>query len=160
MKLHLLKQIPGFVENWGALWAYSCFWFENLNGMLKKIVHGTRYVSNQVRSFSNFISKVMCTTLCVKSNRILKIASSSINDAGNSEDVSVCRRQPANTGTYIIGLEIWCLSEAGFCCKWEHLSIVCLDVAHQEMKINFQGHMYGTFLDDKSCQCDQPLSSV
>ena len=48
MKVHLLQYLPDMFEKWGTLWAYSCFWFESLNGLLKKFVHGTRYVSSQV----------------------------------------------------------------------------------------------------------------
>jgi hypothetical protein len=48
MKVHLLQHLPEVVEKWGALWAYSCFWFESLNGLLKRFVHRTRYVSSQI----------------------------------------------------------------------------------------------------------------
>ena len=33
------------VERWAPMWAYSTFWFESL---LRKYVHGTRFVSSQV----------------------------------------------------------------------------------------------------------------
>ena len=48
MKVHLLQHLDDVVEKWGPLWAYSTFWFESLNGMLGKYVHGTRFVLSQV----------------------------------------------------------------------------------------------------------------
>ena len=49
MKMHILQHLSEFVERSGPLWAYSGFFFENVSGGLKKFVHGTRFVSNQVR---------------------------------------------------------------------------------------------------------------
>ena len=49
MKLHLLQHLPDVVERWGGLWAYSCFWYESLNGVLKNFIHGTRFVCSQVQ---------------------------------------------------------------------------------------------------------------
>ncbi|XP_062519358.1 uncharacterized protein LOC134194453 isoform X2 [Corticium candelabrum] len=50
MKVHLLQHLADCVEKWGSLWAYSTFWFESLNGILRRYVHGTRFVSNQIAS--------------------------------------------------------------------------------------------------------------
>ena len=36
------------VENWGPLWAFSCFWAEDLNGKIRKTFHGTRNAYKQV----------------------------------------------------------------------------------------------------------------
>lgn len=33
---------------WGPLWSYSCFHFENQNGYLKTLFHGTRDMTKQV----------------------------------------------------------------------------------------------------------------
>ena len=41
--LHLLLHLPDNVRKFGPLWTTSCFAFENLNGVLKSYVHGTRY---------------------------------------------------------------------------------------------------------------------
>lgn len=46
--VHLLLHIPRFVKNYGALWAWSAFPFENFNGVIKKVFHGTQYVPQQV----------------------------------------------------------------------------------------------------------------
>ena len=48
MNVHLLQHLPELVERSGTVWAYSCFWYESLNGILKRFVHGTRYVDSQV----------------------------------------------------------------------------------------------------------------
>jgi hypothetical protein len=48
MNTHLLRHIPGVVRLWGPLWGFSCFWYESLNGELKKFIHGTRYINTQV----------------------------------------------------------------------------------------------------------------
>ncbi len=47
MNVHMLRHLPDCVEQWGPLWAYSCFHFENINGVLKKLFHGTRDMSKQ-----------------------------------------------------------------------------------------------------------------
>ena len=48
MNVHLLQHLPECVRLWGPLWAYSCFHFENLNGFLKSLFHGTRDMTKQV----------------------------------------------------------------------------------------------------------------
>lgn len=57
MNVHLLQHLPDCVRLWGPLWAYWCFHFENLNGYLKSLFHGTRDMSKQVLLFPyHFIS--------------------------------------------------------------------------------------------------------
>ena len=41
MKVHQLQHLPMFVEAFGPLWAFSCFPYENSNGQVKGLVHGT-----------------------------------------------------------------------------------------------------------------------
>lgn len=48
--LHHLLHLPDAVRNLGPLWVTSCYPFEGLNGLLKKLIHGTRYVQLQVSS--------------------------------------------------------------------------------------------------------------
>ena len=48
MKIHQLQHLPMFVEAFGPLWAFSCFPYENANGQVKGLVHGTRYIASQV----------------------------------------------------------------------------------------------------------------
>ena len=48
MNVHQLRHLVFHVQNWGPLWAFSCFGFESLNGDVKKLFHGTRNMSQQV----------------------------------------------------------------------------------------------------------------
>lgn len=48
MNVHLLKHVPDCVKLWGPTWAYSCFHFENANGYLKYLFHGTKDMTKQV----------------------------------------------------------------------------------------------------------------
>ena len=50
MNVHMLRHLVDCVENWGPLWAYSCFTFESFNGQLKYRFHGTRCMNYQVCS--------------------------------------------------------------------------------------------------------------
>ena len=48
--LHLLLHLPEIVRRFGPLWVTSCFPFENMNGIIKSFVHGTRYSELQIYS--------------------------------------------------------------------------------------------------------------
>lgn len=50
MNVHQLLHLPDVVLDLGPLWAYSCFFLEDLNGKLVKLIHGTRYAGLQVCS--------------------------------------------------------------------------------------------------------------
>ena len=53
INVHSLLHLPEVVRYLGPLWSYSCFFFEGMNGMLLKNIHGTQYVGLQcVRTFS------------------------------------------------------------------------------------------------------------
>lgn len=55
--VHLLLHLPEEVRKFGPLWTMSCFPFENLNGVLKSYVHGSRYPELQIySSVSTFLS--------------------------------------------------------------------------------------------------------
>ena len=45
---HILAHLSESVQNWGPLWAYSCFGFESMNGHLRANCHGSRYVLPQL----------------------------------------------------------------------------------------------------------------
>jgi len=49
MNVHLLCHLVLQVRNWGPLWSYSCFPFESVNGVIRKLFHGTRDMSEQVK---------------------------------------------------------------------------------------------------------------
>ncbi len=46
--MHSLSRLTAFVKKWGPLWGYSLFGFENMNGHIKKMFHGTGQVLDQL----------------------------------------------------------------------------------------------------------------
>lgn len=46
--VHLLTHLAKAVKYWGPLWAHSAFPFENANGNLLRLVHGTKDVTKQI----------------------------------------------------------------------------------------------------------------
>jgi len=48
INIHNLLHLPHAVKNLGPLWAHSCFPFENANGELLKLFHGSQAVEKQV----------------------------------------------------------------------------------------------------------------
>ena len=55
---HSLQHLVPFVRLWGPLWIYSMFSFENLNGYLGSMFHGTRKIIFQI-SFQLQLQKVI-----------------------------------------------------------------------------------------------------
>ena len=50
LNVHSLLHLTDCVRELGPLWVYSCFYFENQNGILKSLVHGTQQVDKQILS--------------------------------------------------------------------------------------------------------------
>ncbi|KAE8740989.1 hypothetical protein FOCC_FOCC013484 [Frankliniella occidentalis] len=48
--VHMCLHLHQSVQLLGPLWAVSCFQFEDMNGRLKNLVHGTRHVGLQIHS--------------------------------------------------------------------------------------------------------------
>ena len=46
--MHLLLHTVPMVKVWGPLWCYSMFGFENINGYLGQMYHGTRHITEQM----------------------------------------------------------------------------------------------------------------
>ena len=46
--VHCLLHLHDCVKNIGPLWACSCLWFEDYNGDLRKLFHGTQKVELQI----------------------------------------------------------------------------------------------------------------
>lgn len=46
--VHCLLHLTKCVENLGPLWTFSCFWYEDFNGDIRKLFHGTQKVDLQV----------------------------------------------------------------------------------------------------------------
>jgi hypothetical protein len=58
MNVHQLLHLKMVVENLGNLWVYSCFFYESLNGVIARLVHGTRYAGLQICSSSSIFLKL------------------------------------------------------------------------------------------------------
>ena len=56
MNVHILSHLIGCVKNWGPLWCYSCFAFETRNSDIKRLFHGSRDMSKQVRTIDTMLS--------------------------------------------------------------------------------------------------------
>lgn len=55
--LNLLLHLPNTVRYWGPLWCYSNYTFENVNGLLGNMYHGTQAVPKQIcNTFSLFMN--------------------------------------------------------------------------------------------------------
>ena len=46
--MHSLLHLVDSVEQWGPLWTYSLFGFENINGHIRKMFHGTHQILDQL----------------------------------------------------------------------------------------------------------------
>ena len=46
--VHILLHLLDFVENWGAPWAYSAFIFEDAGGRLKRYVHSSHHIAEEI----------------------------------------------------------------------------------------------------------------
>ena len=46
--LHQLLHFKMMVENWGPAWGISTFMFENYNGILRKMIHGTKHQGKEL----------------------------------------------------------------------------------------------------------------
>ncbi|KAE8736753.1 hypothetical protein FOCC_FOCC017792, partial [Frankliniella occidentalis] len=56
--LHVLRHLPGVVRQLGPLWTSSCFMFENLNGALKYVMHGTQQAGVQVQNYFEILTQL------------------------------------------------------------------------------------------------------
>ncbi|XP_046332208.1 uncharacterized protein LOC124115320 [Haliotis rufescens] len=55
LNVHSLLHLPSTVQNLGPLWVHSCFPFENLNGNLMSMFHGTQHVDLQIMNAFNMM---------------------------------------------------------------------------------------------------------
>ncbi|KAK3926279.1 Zinc finger protein 438 [Frankliniella fusca] len=54
--VHMCIHLHDVVQRLGPLWATSCFQFEDMNGRLKNMIHGTRHVGIQIQSKLSLIT--------------------------------------------------------------------------------------------------------
>jgi len=48
INVHQLLHLPDCVRKLGPLWTFSCFEYENINGQLLKLIHGTSHIDTQI----------------------------------------------------------------------------------------------------------------
>ena len=59
INIHQILHYPDIVERLGPLWVYTCFEYEDLNGQLLRLVHGTNHIDTQiVNSQNQFIAMI------------------------------------------------------------------------------------------------------
>lgn len=58
LNMHSLIHLPQCVEDLGPLWVYSCFPFEDANGTLLELFHGTQNVEMQIISSINIVQNM------------------------------------------------------------------------------------------------------
>eukprot|EP00105_Crassostrea_gigas_P038741 XP_019922889.1 PREDICTED: uncharacterized protein LOC105328585 [Crassostrea gigas] len=58
LNMHSLLHLPECVEDLGPLWVYSCFPYENANGLLTELFHGTQNIELQIISSLNIVQKM------------------------------------------------------------------------------------------------------
>lgn len=48
INIHSLLHLPNCVKEQGPLWAHTCYEYEDMNGRMLNLVHGTKYIGSQV----------------------------------------------------------------------------------------------------------------
>lgn len=58
INVHQILHLPNCVRRLGPLWVYSCFPYEDINGKILKLVHGTTHIDSQIASAHIFLIKM------------------------------------------------------------------------------------------------------
>lgn len=58
INVHQILHLPDCVRRLGPLWVYSCFPYEDINGKILKLVHGTTHIESQIASAHIFLIKM------------------------------------------------------------------------------------------------------
>lgn len=59
INIHVLLHLGNCVKKLGPLWAYICYEYEDLNGQLLKLIHGTRHIDTQLANSQNQFIKMI-----------------------------------------------------------------------------------------------------
>ena len=68
LNAHSLLHLPQTVKEIGPLWCHSCFPFENANGDLLKMFHGTQFVDIQIVNALNIVQLIPSLTSMIPEN--------------------------------------------------------------------------------------------
>lgn len=82
--VHQLTHLGTMVKRWGPLWATSAFPFENVNGVIGKLVHGTK---NKGQEIMNWLSKVHCINVQAKRKNVEDFAKGEVNLAAPDANI-------------------------------------------------------------------------
>lgn len=67
---HCVLHLADTVLMFGPLWVSSCFPFENINGLLARLVHGTRYAGCQIQSNLGILRKIPSMINSLQNNAV------------------------------------------------------------------------------------------
>ncbi|CAL1685139.1 unnamed protein product [Lasius platythorax] len=83
INLHQLLHLPDCVRNLGPLWAYTCYEYEDINGQLLKLIHGTSHIDSQIaqsqhqfikmRRFIELLQEDDVRNFCLRRKKQVKI---------------------------------------------------------------------------------------
>lgn len=59
INIHLLLHLGDCVKKLSPLWTYTCYEYEDLNGRLLKLIHGTYNIDTQLASSQNQFIKMI-----------------------------------------------------------------------------------------------------
>ena len=74
LNMHSLLHLPKCVEELGPLWVYSCFPFEDMNGVLLDLFHGTQNVDIQIMYSINIIQNMPKMLACIENSKHMDFA--------------------------------------------------------------------------------------
>lgn len=98
--LHLLLHLPNDVRKFSPLFIMSCFPFENMNGILNKYVHGSRYPQLQIISaVSMFLSSMEVQEKFLRINSATSLFCKKIDSSG----IRRYKTKHLQNSTYVVG---------------------------------------------------------
>ncbi|KAE8737297.1 hypothetical protein FOCC_FOCC017241 [Frankliniella occidentalis] len=96
--VHCLLHLPDVVQQLGPLWVSSCFGYENINGVLARLVHGTRYAGLQIQTNLGLLRNVPKLINSLVNSDVKMFCQSAMS---HHNRLAVTEKLDANT--YVIG---------------------------------------------------------
>ncbi|XP_035697167.1 uncharacterized protein LOC118430408 isoform X2 [Branchiostoma floridae] len=101
MNIHKLRHLQMYVEMYGPVWTTSLFGFESMNGHLKRMVHGTRFIVTQItftKSMSWGLQRVAAAMENIHERKgVVKLAQRLTSVAERPNSTRLC------SGLYLLG---------------------------------------------------------
>jgi len=91
INVHNLLHLPQAVRELGPLWTHSCFHFEDKNGYILKMIHGTQNVSSQIVTAVSFVQNLpqMIDSLNESNSAAFKFYQSLVGSLQSSQQTQV-----------------------------------------------------------------------